>query len=85
MEVKMFIIPSSYQKEVSFQEGWKTMKSHGRGDTLEGMKAMNRVWEEHCASPGVHCDLDDDDFWDNYAGEANAYNAVFSAMQPMFA
>tara|TARA_B100000767_G_C19420782_1_gene391872 strand:- start:313 stop:573 length:261 start_codon:yes stop_codon:yes gene_type:complete len=79
-ENHMFRIPNFYQDEVSFQEGWKAMTDHGRGDTLEGMEAMNRCWEEHCASGE-----EDDEFFENYEYEVNAYNAVFSNMQPMFA
>ena len=56
------------------------MTDHGRGDTLEGMNAMQRCWEEHCASGE-----EDDEFFENYEYEVNAYNAVFSNMQPMFA
>jgi len=83
-EYTMFRIPAYYQEEVTFAQGWDAMKQHGRGDALEGMNAMQRVWEEHCASPGVHCDLDDDEFWDNYAYEANAYNVVFTNMYKLF-
>jgi|TARA_B110000259_G_scaffold177504_1_gene214748 hypothetical protein len=89
----MFIIPNFYQDEVSFQEGWNTMKRHGRGDTLEGMNAMNNAWDEYIASQNdlfngkvaVVAFEDDDEFFDHYSGEVNAYNAVFSNMQPMFA
>ena len=80
----MFRIPSFYEDKVTFATAWETMKSFGRGDCLEGMNAMDRVWEEHCATPGVHCDLDDDAFWDMYAYEANAYNAVFKDMRKLF-
>ena len=76
----MFNIPNFYEDEVSFQEGWNAMKAHGRGDTLEGMNAMQRCWEEHCASGD-----EADEFFENYEYEVNAYNAVFSNMQPMFA
>lgn len=80
----MFTIPTYYQDTPTFQDAWNTMKQHGRGDVLEGMNAMQRAWEEHCASPGVHCDLDDDEFWDNYQHEANAYNVVFENMGKLF-
>ena len=75
----MFRIPSFYEATPSFEDAWKTIESFGRGDALEGMNAMNRVWEEHCAS-----DNDDDNFWDNYEYEANAYNVVFSNMSKLF-
>jgi hypothetical protein len=81
---KMFRIPNFYQEQVSFKGAWKTMTNFGRGDCLEGMNAINRVWEEHCANPCVHSDLDDDEFWDNYAYEANAYNVVYEGMGQLF-
>ena len=40
---------------------------------------MNRVWEEHCASGD-----EDDEFYDNYEYEANAYNVVFANMNKLF-
>ncbi len=75
----MFRIPSFYQDTVDFTSAWNTIKNFGRGDALEGMEAMNRVWEEHCASGD-----EDDDFYDNYSYEANAFNVVFAKMQPLF-
>ena len=75
----MFRIPSFYEATPSFEDAWKTIESFGRGDALEGMNAMNRVWEEHCASGN-----DDDNFRDNYEYEANAYNVVFSNMSKLF-
>jgi hypothetical protein len=76
----MFRIPSFYKETVDFKTAWNTITNFGRGDALEGMNAMNRVWEEHCASGD-----EDDEFFENYEYEVNAYNAVFSNMQPMFA
>ena len=76
----MFRIPSFYQDTVDFKTAWNTITNCGRGDALEGMNAMNRVWEEHCASED-----DDDEFYDNYEYEANAYNVVFENMGKLFA
>jgi hypothetical protein len=56
----MFRIPHFYQNDdMSFQEAWDTMTRHGRGDCLEGMRAMDRMWSEYCASP----DQDDDELF----------------------
>jgi len=76
----MFRIPSFYQDTVDFNTAWNAITNFGRGDALEGMEAMNRVWEEHCASDNY-----DDDFYDNYGYEANAYNVVFENMGKLFA
>ena len=75
----MFRIPSFYTDTVTFDAAWETMKNFGRNDALEGMEAMNRVWEEHCASGN-----DDDDFYEWYEAEVNAYNKVFESMSPLF-
>ena len=93
MEVKMFIIPKFHQNEVSFQEGWNIMKSHGQGDTLEGMNAMQRYWKEYNASQdafltgkvAVVAFDNDDEYFEYYSNEVNAYNAVFSNMNQLFA
>lgn len=78
----MFRIPNFYENAVSFDEAVITMKNHGRGDLLEGMQAMDRCWEEHCSgSPRFG---DDDDFFECYEYEVNAYNAVFENMAPLF-
>jgi len=75
----MFRIPSFYQFDTTFENAKTTITNYGRGDFLEGMEAMNRVWEEHCASGN-----DDDDFYEWYEAEVNAYNKVFESMSPLF-
>jgi hypothetical protein len=75
----MFRIPSFYKETVDFTTAWNTITNFGRGDALEGMNAMQRVWEEHCASGE-----EDDNFYDNYVYEVNAYNVVFENMGKLF-
>lgn len=82
----MFLIPDFYEDAPCFEDAVKTIKCHGRGDLLEGMKAMDRVWEEYLASQGkenarFECD---DDFYANYCYEVNAYNVVVENMRPLF-
>ena len=78
----MFSIPDFYQNDdLSFQEAWDIMTRHGRGDCLEGMKAMDRMWSEYCASP----DQDDDELFRNWQYEFNAYNIVYAGMSELFA
>lgn len=78
----MFRIPSFYENAMSFDDGVIAMKNHGRGDLLEGLQAMDRVWEEHCdGSPRFE---DDDEFFENYEYEVNAYNVVFENMSKLF-
>jgi hypothetical protein len=79
----MFRIPSFYQETVDFTSAWNTIKNFGRGDALEGMNAMNRVWEEHAS--GSDRFEEDDDFYEWYEAEVNAYNVVFKNMGKLFA
>ena len=76
----MFRIPSFYKETVDFKTAWNTITNFGRGDAFEGMNAMNRVWEEHCASGD-----EDDTFYATYEYEVNAYNVVFENMGKLFA
>jgi len=77
----MFRIPDFYDVTpmMEFKYAAEKMTSFGRGDLLEGMNAMDRVWEEHCASGN-----DDDDFFENYGYECSAYNIVFEGMSKLF-
>ena len=82
----MFRIPAFCKFETSLEEAKVTMTHYGRGDMLEGMMALDRVWEEHCASfdtPDARFD-NDDDFYEWYEAEVNAYNKIFSDMKVLF-
>ena len=76
----MFRIPEYYEVEMSFDEAVSLMTSHGRGDLLEGMKAMDRMWTEYCASGAEK----DDELFDNYCYEFSAYNVVYEGMSQLF-
>lgn len=74
----MFRIPNFYMFDMTIAEAVKVMTSYGRGDLLEGMEAMNRVWEEHAdGSPRFESDSE---FYENYEAEVNAYNLIFTKM-----
>ena len=77
----MFRIPDFYQDAPSFEEAVETIKRRADGDLLEGMKSMDRLWEEYVASD----DQDDDEFFANWCYETNAYNVVFENMSKLFA
>ena len=83
----MFRIPNFYQFEMSTKEAAQVMTHYGRGDMLEGMMAMDRAWEEHCAS----YDSDnarfesDSDFYEFYEAEVNAYNVIYEGMSQLVA
>jgi hypothetical protein len=78
----MFRIPSFYQFDTTFENAKTTITNYGRGDFLEGMEAINRVWDEHVS--GSDRFKDDDDFYEFYEAEVNAYNKVFESMSPLF-
>jgi hypothetical protein len=82
----MFRIPSFYKFDTSFEDAKAVMTSYCNGDLLEGMEAMNRVWDEHCASyDSDNARFEDDsDFYEFYEAEVNAYNKVFETMKPLF-
>jgi|SaaInl3SG_22_DNA_1037383.scaffolds.fasta_scaffold44098_1 hypothetical protein len=79
----MFRIPDFYQDNaLTFDNAVATMTAHGRGDLLAGMQAMDNCWLEHCSgSPRFE---DDEDFFDTYEYEVNAYNVVFEKMSVLF-
>lgn len=79
----MFRIPSFYQmseSEMPFPEAWQIIERRGRGDCLEGMESMNRLWSDYIASD----DQDDDEFFSNWVYEVNAYNVVYEGMSKLF-
>lgn len=82
----MFRIPNfDLMPEMTFDEATNIMRNHGRGDLLEGLQAMDRVWEEHCAAQRVDMDAyPDDEFYSNWCYEVNAYNVVVEKMRPLF-
>lgn len=78
----MFRIPEFNNRDMTFEEAKTVMTGFGRGDMLEGMMAMDRVWQEHASgSPRFEYD---EDFYDCYEAEVNAYNTVYSTMKPLF-
>jgi hypothetical protein len=82
----MFRIPHFYEEAFCYEDAVTIMKAFGRGDLLEGMKAMDRCWEEYLASQGKDNARfkDDDAFYENYCYEVNAFNKVFSEMKQLF-
>jgi len=76
----MFRVPSFYQDNPTFGDAWKTIAFCGAGDVLKGMESMNEKWEEHCSNP----EAEDDDFFDNWSYEVNAYNVIFENMSKLF-
>ena len=51
------------------------------------MEAMDARWNEYCKSSFTETPQyeDDDEFFDTWQYEVNAYNVVFESMAPLFA
>jgi hypothetical protein len=83
----MFHIPSFYVDPMPFGMAMETMKRRGNGDALEGMKSMDRLWEEYCTSSYTDEPMFEDDsaFFDTWSFECNAYNEVFESMSKLLA
>jgi hypothetical protein len=78
----MFRIPPFNEIEnMSFDEAARIISNRAGGDLLEGMKSMDRLWSDYIASD----DQDDDEFFDTWEYEVNAYNVVFEGMSKLFA
>lgn len=77
----MFRIPTFYQFETSFDDAVKVMTIYGKGDLLAGMEGLDDAWKSHCQENSLF--EDDDDFYEFYEAEVNAYNVIFSKMQPL--
>lgn len=77
----MFRIPEFYEVEMSFDEAWAMVTRLGDGDCLKGMKVIDLLWTDYCASP----DQDDDEFFYDWGYELSAYNVVYEGMSELFA
>ncbi len=82
----MFRIPKFAQLEMTFEEAEKIIKRlTGNNTLLNGLEYMNKRWEEHCKFENWDGQEDDDEFFDDWQHEVNAFNVVFNKMQPLFA
>lgn len=89
----MFLIPDFYVDEnMNFDEAVAIVKGRAGGDLLEGMKAIEKVWEGYLADQkrfynGEQDEMvygDDNDFYDHWHYEVNAFNVVFENMKKLF-
>ncbi len=77
----MFRIPNYFEmNDMTWDEAVRIIKGRGNGNLLEGMEAMNEIWNEHCTTYVE----DDSDFYENWIYEVNAYNIVFEGMGQLF-
>ena len=78
----MFRIPTNYKMEMSFEDATKTLKNFSSNGLLESMELMNNIWDDYANGKLVY--EDDQEFFDAYEYETNAYNKVFETMAPLF-
>lgn len=81
----MFRIPSFHLDAPELSEAVATMTRHGGGDLLKGMESMVTLWNEYCSGDLADTYEDDDDFFNDWSYETNAFNVVFENMAPLFA
>lgn len=77
----MFRIPDFYKMpEMTFEAA----KHVFAGDLLKGMEQIQEHWDRYATGNADDMYEDDDDFFDTWQYEVNAYNVVYSTMKPLF-
>lgn len=78
----MFNIPSFNQMEMTFEEAKGILEIDG--SILRGMEHVNEHWERYCAGEADAMYSTDEEFFDVWSHEVNAYNMVYTTMKPLF-
>ena len=82
----LFRIPqSNLMPEMTFEEAEKIITPLGiKNQTmLDGLEFMDDLWNRHCFTAADP--VDDDEFYDNWIYEVNAFNVVYKRISPLFA
>lgn len=77
----MFNIPDFYQMDLSLDEAVRIMRG-SKNTVIEMMENLDAKWELHCS--GHHFFADDDEFFQVWEYEVNAYNVIKEHMKPLF-
>ena len=77
----MFRIPNFHKMEMTFEEAKGILTIND--SLIDGMEHVDAMWEKHCSDDTIY--EDDDDFYEHWVYEVNAYNKVFETMKPLFA
>jgi hypothetical protein len=80
-----FNLPEMYVNEMSFEKSAEIIKHYGYGDLLKGMELMQKLWVDYCTTDMSDDYYDDDEFYENYEYQMNAYNVVHENMSKLFA
>lgn len=79
----MFRIPNFYQmNDMDYATAKGILQIDG--DLLKGMEHVSEHWDRYAAGESDDMYADDDEFFDTWSHEVNAYNVVYSAMKPLF-
>jgi len=80
----MFDIPKMYQMNMSFETAEHVMSSQGEDGVtiIDMMENVKSKWELHCS--GHDFFADDDEFFECWQYEANAFNVLYDEMKHLF-
>ena len=82
----MFRIPSFYHMDLDIATAVRIMgeSSITKANTLlDKMEDMQDKWDRHCMGQSPF--EDDDEFFECFRYEVNAYNVIYQEMKPLFA
>lgn len=70
---------------MDFDKAAAIITHRGHGDLLKGMQSMQDLWTEYCTTDLSDAYACDDDFYEEWEYEMNAYNIVHDGMSKLFA
>ena len=78
----MFNIPWQYQMDMDLDMAEAVLRG-AKTTVIDMMENVKSKWELHCS--GHDFFVDDDEFFEFWQYEVNAYNVMYEAMKPLFA
>ena len=78
----MFTIPKMYQMDMDLDMAEAVLRG-AKTTVIDMMENVKSKWELHCS--GHDFFVDDDEFFEFWQYEVNAYNVMYEAMKPLFA
>ena len=78
----MFTIPKMYQMDMDLDMAEAVLRG-AKTTVIDTMENVKSKWELHCS--GHDFFVDDDEFFEFWQYEVNAYNVMYEAMKPLFA
>ena len=77
----MFNIPDMYTMNLSFTDAEHVMSQYGE-TIIDNMHNLINEWNQHC--DGADFFVDDNEFFEFFQYEANAFNVLYTEMQHLF-